>query len=793
MISVEALRSACLAGDLLESARRLLSAELDKDAGLGAAASAGDVARVAAWLVEETPLLEVIGPLVSPEVAALAPTSMAKRLIWNRADLTADGAMLSEMSLGAAIRRGHLEALRLMIARGADINAPQADGNTPLVWAKQHGQPEIAGLLAQHGARLWPLDFSAVRKKFSVTVPTSLRALTPENFRAVEDLLYRVSEDEIKRICKAASEGDIEAVEALLQQVPALVHSRDHFQNTPLHHAATEAVVELLVARGADVNARGHMRNMPLHDAASHGHLEAARALIRHGAEVNALRDANMTALHFASLSSRAADNAAVAALLLDNGANLEARDVRGKTPLAEAAFRGQADVLEVLLARGADPNVHNAQGATPLHLAAKEGSAPVTSLLLAAGAKREEPDDNGDTPLHVAARRGRVEVLRLLLSAGVDVTRRNHDGDTAAQVAKDNNRREALDLLRQHQAQAGVLSVADPPWPVLVRTHPHKAEAVSLGRHGTVTRWTLESGEPRVAVHLETEHAGLRDLAVAPDGKFIVLAADQTLEVRRWDDLALARAIPNPTEGDYDGPEALALSPDGRWLAVAGGGEQIHLLDIETGEQTARVDGGERTGPLRFSPDSQWLASACSFQGGAHVRVDRVEADGVLTPLHEISRSDYQTANAEFVDTLVDVAFSADSQHIALLETSAIYHERHPAGWRGNLSLFGAGDGTLKWSVSVDARVTGDQRSLRDAGFGMGFFTEIAFLDDTRIVCGTARGWLLIYDAENGQVTRHVDVGRQASIRSVSLDSNDRILWVVLNDGTMLTLEAVV
>ncbi len=598
-----------------------------------------------------------------------------------------------------------------------------------------------------------------------------------------------MSPDQVKLLCEAARAGDGAAVAALLQQSPALVYGRDRFQNTPLHHAATGAVVELLIAHGADVNARGHMRNTPLHDAASHGCLEAAHALIRHGTDVNAAREHHMTALHFASLSQRATDSAAVASLLLDHGASLEARDGWGKTPLAEAAFRSRADVLEVLLARGADPNSCDAQGATPLHLAAKEGSAPVTGLLLAAGAKREEPDDKGDTPLHLAARRGRLEVLHLLLAAGVDLTRRNHDGDTAAQIAKDNGRREALDLLRQHQEQSGVLSVADPPRPTLVRAHPHRAEAVTLGRHGTLTRWTLEGRGPRVAAHLETDHANLRDLAVAPDGEFIVLAADEVLEVRRWDDLTLTRVIPNPTEGDYDGLEALALSPDGRWLAVAGGGEQIHLLAMETGRLMAQVDGGERTGPLRFSPDSRSLASLCSFQGGAHVRVDRVEADGSMTPLHEISRSDYQTAGADFTDTLVDVAFSADARHLALLETSAIYHERHPPGWRGNMSLFAAGDWALEWSMSVDARVTGDQRSLRDASSPMGFFTEMTFLDSTSVVCGTTQGRLLIYDAANGEVLRRVDVGRQAAIRSIALDDTGHVLWVVLSDGAVLAL----
>jgi hypothetical protein len=219
------------------------------------------------------------------------------------------------------------------------------------------------------------------------------------------------------------------------------------------------------------------------------------------------------------------------------------------------------------------------------------------TRLLLKAGAAREVADEGRDTPLHVAARYGHTDVLRLLLTAGVDVTRRNHGGDTAAQVAKENDRREALALLRRHQEEAGIPDMPEPPRPTLVRAHPQKAEAVTLGRHGTLTRWTLEDRQPRVATHMETDHPRLVDLAITPDGTgFVILTADNVIEFRRWDDLGLVRAVPSPLDSDY-GLEALALSPDGRWLAVAGGAEEVHLVDTATGESVTKIDGGSAPG----------------------------------------------------------------------------------------------------------------------------------------------------------------------------------------------------
>jgi hypothetical protein len=100
---------------------------------------------------------------------------------------------------------------------------------------------------------------------------------------------------------------------------------------------------------------------------------------------------------------------------LLRKGANVNARDESGHTPLHHAAYRGHAEVAELLLERGADVNARDKDGHTPLHWAAAEGYADVARLLLERGADPSIRDRDGRTPLDVARERGHEEVVRVI------------------------------------------------------------------------------------------------------------------------------------------------------------------------------------------------------------------------------------------------------------------------------------------------------------------------------------------------------------------------------------------
>lgn len=118
---------------------------------------------------------------------------------------------------------------------------------------------------------------------------------------------------------------------------------------------------------GADPREPDPVGNTPLHWAASSKQgVPAIGLLLDRGAEVNSRNVRGQTPLHLAALTG----NADAAAELLSRSAEVDARDCRGRTPLYGAAMCGQPAVVEVLLQHGADPTLASDDGRTPLTLA---------------------------------------------------------------------------------------------------------------------------------------------------------------------------------------------------------------------------------------------------------------------------------------------------------------------------------------------------------------------------------------------------------------------------------------
>ena len=115
-----------------------------------------------------------------------------------------------------------------------------------------------------------------------------------------------------------------------------------------------------------------------------------------------------------------ARDNAAIAPLLRE-GADVNARDSVGDTPLHHAVVHGNPHHVAILLDAGATVDARNEHGDTPLHAAASARDDAVVTALVSAGAAIDAQNDTGETPLQLATKAYRPSVIDRLLELGAD------------------------------------------------------------------------------------------------------------------------------------------------------------------------------------------------------------------------------------------------------------------------------------------------------------------------------------------------------------------------------------
>ena len=223
-----------------------------------------------------------------------------------------------------------------------------------------------------------------------------------------------------------------------LIQTERLTQSR--LRGTCLHYAivllgSPDFVKFLLTEFTLDLNARCFMDAVtPLHLASRDGHVEVARVLLEHGADVNARDISNWTSIRYAVNKGRVE----VVRVLIENGADVGAQGEDNWMPLQWASRHGQPKLVQVLLEHGVDASARcpGETSFTPLHWASERGYVEVVRVLLKHGADASAQAKNNFTPLHWASKRGDVEVARVLLEHGADASAQDMNGSTPLHVA---------------------------------------------------------------------------------------------------------------------------------------------------------------------------------------------------------------------------------------------------------------------------------------------------------------------------------------------------------------------
>ena len=305
-------------------------------------------------------------------------------------------------ALERAVIEGHLPIMRLLLDRGADVNASGTQGHTLLQIAVARGHENVVNLLHAKGANV---NAAAGHCGTALTM-----AIKFDRHQLVEMLLDEGAEVNATGV---ASGGTWPL--ALWVAV-----SRDDLR-----------LVKLLICRGADVNINS-FDCPPLQIACFSGKYHMVQSLLEAGANINAKGGRYGTALMAAAWGH----NDSVVKLLLENGGDTNARVSLYGNALVEAAGAGNENVVRSLLENGADPNARVPPYCNALMVAAATGDLSIVKLLFEHGANVNAQLKPWCSALMAAAGHGCENIVRLLLENGAIVESRRQSKDSAQTAA---------------------------------------------------------------------------------------------------------------------------------------------------------------------------------------------------------------------------------------------------------------------------------------------------------------------------------------------------------------------
>ncbi|MBN1472739.1 MAG: ankyrin repeat domain-containing protein [Syntrophaceae bacterium] len=329
----------------------------------------------------------------------------AELLLKHGADINNQSSMGKLTPLHYAVSNGEVQAVRWLLEHGADINLQDADGGTAISLGTSHvSSVEIIKMLLGQGAKMTSQDITRLTKgacrsgNLDIMEFISSKGIKPDFDACYTALAYRSSpnQDVLKWVTGKAKIKNADVGKESLLGIAVENNNLD--------------IVKLLIASGADVNKKDSYNSIPLAWAIegmgnsvknTDNYKEMFTLLLKHGANPNIMyghkyaRDntkillkelADINGCSYASadrppgtVNKKVARNIEIAELLISFGANVNASDERGNTPLHEAAKENNIPMIKMLVSHGANLKATNKDRETPLHCSMIYGGSDIS------------------------------------------------------------------------------------------------------------------------------------------------------------------------------------------------------------------------------------------------------------------------------------------------------------------------------------------------------------------------------------------------------------------------------
>ncbi|KAL1858769.1 hypothetical protein Daus18300_009903 [Diaporthe australafricana] len=336
---------------------------------------------------------------------------------------------------------GHPDMVKLLASYGADLNARTTDFFSPTYRACLTGKPKALEALLSLGANP---NLKAVADQDKPGWSPLACAVQEQNVDCVRALLEAKANPNTQgpsgtSLWYAVGNGNLDICQLLLQHgaSPDSESNPAGILAFAANFSGTEArlnIIKLLIAKGADINA-AMQDTTPIAWAcwlpSQHQHA-IVEHLLQHGADISLAREDGVGPIHISIYKC----NVWLLRLLLDQK-NVELEPA-GCTPPLILAVRSDdhaTEMTSILLERGADPNAKCLGGHLALAWAIQSGQTEVVDLLLQYDAMIDPPDELRDfnelEPMEKALDNGNVDIIRSLAEAGADINRRFDDEST--------------------------------------------------------------------------------------------------------------------------------------------------------------------------------------------------------------------------------------------------------------------------------------------------------------------------------------------------------------------------